>query len=406
MKTMTPQKLYALKAAALCLLAICVSCKTAPEHTFTDPRDGKTYRTVKIGKQTWMAENLNYQTDNSWCYEKEVSNCKKYGRLYSWDAALDACPAGWHLPYYDEWEDLVAFAGGDSLAGTKLKSKSPKWGGTDNYGFSATPGGERTPGGYYHLLGSWGGWWTANYTFRDLSFTDIPYGLGWQMDKEEDTTMVNPLMMESGTGLSVRCLKGPPRVKNAQPDSALATAEPVAASDTVTHGSFTDTRDGKTYRTVEIGGKTWMAENLNYEIFGLSWCYDDKSLYCEDFGRLYIWDAAMKACPAGWHLPTKEEWETLISVTLADGSYEPGKKLRLKPPNWDGTDDLGFSAMPGGCRYKDGNFDNLGTWGGWWTATAVNASVAHYRYTYGGVMNEWGNNKYKNDGLSVRCLRD
>jgi len=83
--------------------------------TFTDPRDGKVYRTVKIGNQVWMAENLNYDAPGSKCYNNNPANAEKYGRLYDWETAKKVCPAGWHLPSNDEWKVLVDFVGGEKL---------------------------------------------------------------------------------------------------------------------------------------------------------------------------------------------------------------------------------------------------------------------------------------------------
>jgi uncharacterized protein (TIGR02145 family) len=124
----------------------------------------KTYKTVVIGGKTWMAENLNYETKDSWCYggKTKASNCEKYGRLYTWDAARNVCPAGWHLPSREEWKMLVDIAGGSSAAGTKLRSA--EWGGTggtDDYGFSAFLGGGRYADGSFGDLNLRGHWWTA-----------------------------------------------------------------------------------------------------------------------------------------------------------------------------------------------------------------------------------------------------
>jgi len=149
-----------------------------------DTRDGKEYRTVAIGSQTWMAENLNYNASGSVCYEKNESYCWKYGRLYRWEKAKkEACPRNWHLPSEDEWEVLVNFAGGEKFAGKKLKAANG-WdydyengsigNGTDNYGFTALPGGlgynydvkgwfgYRTPG-IFSNVGIFGSWWSSSH---------------------------------------------------------------------------------------------------------------------------------------------------------------------------------------------------------------------------------------------------
>jgi len=136
-------------------------------NVLTDARDGKKYRIVKIGSQVWMAENLNYG-NIGFCFNNELKNCKYYGQLYSWVDAMKACPKGWRLPSNDEWETLVRFVGG-SNAGKQLKAKSGwEWNiidnisgnGTDDFNFSALPGGSGSRH-FVSVIGGGGNWWTA-----------------------------------------------------------------------------------------------------------------------------------------------------------------------------------------------------------------------------------------------------
>jgi uncharacterized protein (TIGR02145 family) len=105
-----------MKKAASLLALFCIAAFAQQKGTFTDTRDGKTYKTTKIGEQVWMAENLNYGADGK-CYKdrnypNEAVNCKKYGRLYFWKEAKTVCPKGWHLPASKEWEALFSSMGG------------------------------------------------------------------------------------------------------------------------------------------------------------------------------------------------------------------------------------------------------------------------------------------------------
>jgi uncharacterized protein (TIGR02145 family) len=152
----------------------------------TDSRDGNTYQTVKIGRQTWIAENMNYRTDNSWCYDNVDSNCVKYGRLYDWDAATTACPAGYRLASEYDWDTLVIAIGSQHKpykgpadgwlgAGKALKAKrgwnnykGKNGNGTDNFGFSALPGGSRDASGDFDGAGGYGYWW-ADRRFHGFS---------------------------------------------------------------------------------------------------------------------------------------------------------------------------------------------------------------------------------------------
>lgn len=175
--------------------------------TMTDGRDGQIYKIVKIGKQIWMAENLNYaytgvpynysgntSDSTSWCYSNAAANCTKYGRLYTWAAAMDSvgtwstngkgcgygktcsptypvrgvCPEGWHLPTQTEWNTLFTAVGGQSTAGKMLKSTSG-WNssdnGTDAYSFSALPAGYRYSSGNFILEGSFASFWSSSESY-------------------------------------------------------------------------------------------------------------------------------------------------------------------------------------------------------------------------------------------------
>jgi len=138
-----------------------------------DSRDGKTYKTVKIGKQTWMAENLNYNASGSKCYENKEINCQKYGRLYNWNTAKNVCPKGWHLPNDDEWDELMSSVGDEGTAGKYLKAKSG-WSnngnGLDKYGFSALPGGSGHFLGGFDDVDSIGFWWSSSEGSSDKAY--------------------------------------------------------------------------------------------------------------------------------------------------------------------------------------------------------------------------------------------
>jgi len=150
-----------------------------------------------------------------------------------------------------------------------------------------------------------------------------------------------------------------------------------------------------------IGKQTWMAENLSYNAGG-SKCYGNSESNCQKYGRLYNWKTAQFACPKGWHLPSKAEWEVLT----ATGDRSAGKYLK---------DKSGFAALPGGYGHSDGRFFNAGnngSWwnagnnGSWWSASEYNSNYAYYRsmnygYEYA-ICSYYG----KSALFSVRCLQD
>ena len=158
------KKYLALALAAALTHTACEEKQTAPQQptqeaaAVPEPAEkaGSPIKTVKIGEQVWMAENLNIETEGSVCYQNNPENCGKYGRLYNWQAATKACPIGWHLPSNAEWSKLDI---GEESDGKSLKAKS--WNGTDQYGFAALPGGRGDSSGDYDNLGERGYWWSS-----------------------------------------------------------------------------------------------------------------------------------------------------------------------------------------------------------------------------------------------------
>lgn len=184
---------------------------------------------------------------------------------------------------------------------------------------------------------------------------------------------------------------------------------------------MTDSRDGQTYEIVTIGNQVWMAENLNYEIDS-SYCYNDSANYCDKYGRLYVWSAAMKACPNGWHLPSSVEFSTLME-NVGNGA---GRVLKSKS-GWDdyepyhstggagylvdgnGSDDYGFSALPAGGRSNDGGYFYNGYETHFWSSTEeVMSDMILVCAMSLNSPSGWAGTDctVKDAGFSVRCVKD
>jgi uncharacterized protein (TIGR02145 family) len=359
------------------------------------------YRTVVIGTQTWMAENLDYVVEGGVCYN---SYCGTYGLRYDWSTAMalpsscnpnfcwnqvqyphrGICPSGWHIPSVSEWNIMTAYIGGASTEGKKLKATS--FGGTDDYGFSALM--------YYGSES----WWSAGVsTYESLvqvrTMTSNGDSAVWDYYNKISN---NP----------VRCVQD--------------------------YGSKGNNINN--YKTVIIGTQTWMAENLDYAVEG-SRCYAN----CATYGRLYDWPTAMALpsscnpitcssqiqqphrgiCPDGWHIPSSEDWGKLFGYVdgTSGGSAEytsptAGKYLKATS-GWNGsngTDEYGFSALPGGHAAQNLSFYEIGRDGYWWSRSggsfSTNAPIMqHISYGDGATLGLAMNGSTFNL-LSVRCLKD
>ena len=194
--------------------------------------------------------------------------------------------------------------------------------------------------------------------------------------------------------------------------------------------TYKDNRDDKIYAYVTIDDQVWMAENLAYlpsvvgpgtgsssTAYYYVYGYDGSDVATAKatsnyttYGVLYNWTAALAACPEGWHLPSDAEWTTLTTylggASVAGGKLKEAGESHWTSPNTGATNESGFTALPGGYRSLNGTFRVLGITGYWWSSTEYSTSYAWYRYldyNHSDVFRRYYN---KENGFSVRCLRD
>ncbi|UCE19679.1 MAG: hypothetical protein JSV84_04865 [Gemmatimonadota bacterium] len=192
---------------------ITLGIDSCPSTTVTDI-DGNVYQTITIGTQVWMAENLkvtHYRNGDyisyATSYDNDENNIATYGLLYNWSAVNDSrglAPEGWHMPSDDEWQTLIDYLGGDSVAGGKMKEsgtlhwQSPNTGATNESGFTALPGGTRGGGGNFSGMGN-----TALFN----SSTELDNYNAWSRALRYDSSSVSRLHLSKQDGFSVRCVR-------------------------------------------------------------------------------------------------------------------------------------------------------------------------------------------------------
>ena len=434
-----------------------------------DERDGQVYKTIHVANQIWMAQNLNYKTDESYCYKGEDENCAKYGRLYKWSDAVDSaecdygkfcslsanvqgvCPTGWHLPSEDEWNKFFEIMGtyGSTAnfmwAGKWLKSKTG-WqnggNGDDKYGFSAYPTGykESVAGKSLKEGSSMYAWTATENSTVAAKYVMMSY------DSEHAVFYQSKEYL-----LSVRCLKNSrSRTSSELPKfqddyGSVVTSRDDYLNPDVHYDSIKDPRDGQVYKTVKIDSLVWMAQNLNYSdsvktpsLLGQSWCFNDDDSYCKVGGRLYTWAAAIDSvklatstsnsqtcglgehcvftdkvqgiCPDGWHLPDSKEFSFLERKLGTQTSAGAVLKAQHGWRSRSGTDDFGFSSLPVGGRFLgDGypvNFNYAGEDALFWSSTSYEDNRAYrFNMTYSSDITHLGMYP-KYFAHSIRCVKD
>jgi uncharacterized protein (TIGR02145 family) len=367
-------------------------------------------QTVTIGSQVWTTQNLSTakfrngdpiieaKTDAewvtagengqpAWCYYKNIpANGVKYGKLYNWFAVNDPrglAPAGFHIPTDEEWTALTNYLGGEGDAGYKMKSTSgwiQNGNGSNSSAFSGLPGGGRKDNGVFGDVGSSGNWWSS---------TEGGARGGWACNLHYTEGNASRDNYRKQAGFSVRCLKGEVKIKAQNSES------------------FYDDRDGKTYRTVNIGNQTWMASNLAYKpSSGNYYVYNNEKNNLTRYGYLYDWSTACNVCPSGWKLPSNSDYLELTNFLGQDF-----KQKMMEKSAWDISENAsnvsGFSGLPSGMRDHTGTFSYLGLGGYFWTSTFSHQNFSFAR-EIGKKAGNWASHEFgtnKNIGMSVRCLK-
>ena len=427
-----------------------------------DERDGQVYKTVVIGEQTWMAENLNFETESSYCYNDSAKYCDKYGRLYTWESAKNVCPTDWHLPTQTEWSSLLSTVkSADWLkSDTFLRLLYHEWNGIDRFGFSGILSGIGMPcidmpisicrG--YDYEGTLAHFWSSTESNEISAFSMT---LDYQHQQNDDDIWFEA--NKSGA-LSIRCIKGSLIIPNSSSSNVTVTSsgsEPLAApcktftEDNCEYGELKDDRDGQTYKTVKIGSQWWMAENLRYgkkvrngselkdDEIVVYFCYEYDMTKCAKYGGLYLWAEAMNLpyncndincsalidsngdgihqgiCPQGWHMPSQTEWGDLFNAV---GEQSVVGRILKSTTSWstncssqsNGLDTYGFSALPAGYSSGDGNeYFNEGQHTFFWTTKelssyqAININLACN--SNGSYLTTYHG---KSIGQSIRCIKD
>lgn len=385
-----------------------------------DYRDGNEYGVAKINGFYWMTENLRYADSssmenlkgNSWCHEDD-KKCSKFGRLYSWTAAMDIdkkylsskyasseiqgiCPPGWKLPTQMDWYNLNSYVesqNGGEGSGTSLKSLET-WNKSDSanaptnrFGFNAVASGRRNNDGKTFLsTGRIALFWTSENKDDGTAY-------GFQL-RHEINALENGFFYKDH-GLSVRCVANPNDIKvTGTLDSSYIEQIP--------HDYGSLKYEGETYRTVNINGKTWMADNLNYNADG-SHCYKDNKDNCTEYGRLYSFETAKKVCPENWRLPTVNDATSLIKFAKTSPALRSTSGWNSNSSK--GLNFWGFDAKPAG-GLESGDYFDLNSSAYFWvdngnSSNNASAMWINYYESTPSIMIYNASNEY-----SVRCVKD
>ena len=451
--------------------------------TMKDSRDGKTYRTVVVNGQTWMAENLNYSGHSigeSFCFNLDTTFCKFYGRLYSRSAAMNSnscsylgrcelgnrqiqgvCPSGWHIPSYAEAESLMVFVNKNGAVLRSAKGWAQRIDpGLDTYGLSFVAAGAIWPnnnGPDFSYMGTSTDMWLyeqstnntglsiegSNDKVSIFGFTTFAIHIpvrcisnkapASSSSAKSSSSSVSSSSVSSSSAKSSSSVSSS-SVSSSSEESSSSFDKTVLFNSSLSYGEMTDGRDGKTYKTIDVDGKTWMAENLNFAdssthplLKGNNRCYDDDPGECAAFGRLYSREAALNdskctchneacpstsgtaqgVCPDGWHIPSKSE-----AQQLENSVNQSSNKLKSSY-GWNGgkagTNEKGTSFTGTGAYRREngiGEFKGKGDYTNVWVFDVSNPKDLDYLMVLGGGLVMFANEGESDPFFPIRCVKN
>lgn len=393
-------------------------------------------QTIHVGDQIWMVKNLNVNVPGSFCYEYKEENCEKFGRLYTWTAAMKIddrfsrteardsisrrkprgiCPNGWHVPTVFDFHKLIAYLKDidDAVGvGTNLRAREG-WKenenvllGEDGFGFAGLAAGARDTAGVFGGIETFAGFWSGTEG-------DSLHSLAWTLLYDNDDFVMDSV--QKGNAYAVRCLMDPPDDEEIYDSTSIY-----------------DRRDDNRYKTVAVGDAVWMAENLRFAAPG-SFCYEEKDIRCRSYGRLYPWHVVMRLpadyiensldsvsqasvmqehqgiCPDGWHVPRRDEW-----VALGQYALNKRKGLAASLKSREGWVQGGgpannaseFNALPAGSRYNDGEYAELGSSAYFWAAEGGAGMGAVYWNLINSKDDFMTAEDFEHSAFSLRCVKN
>lgn len=367
---------------------------------------------VEIGNQEWMTRNLDIAVEGSRCYDDDPSNCEKYGRIYTWAQAMaidlkydreelgflitpyrGICPEGSHLPTDGEWTELKEYI-----------DENPEY----KAYFTNQIGGAYDWKAFYRDEDVETVFWTA--TEYDATGSGYPFEYAWIWAYRKDGSIArsNP---HKYMGAYVRCVKGDGLVMLLSSSSETESSSSIASSSSEEVDESSSSYEYPDLGRVEIGSQVWTTRNLEVPVKD-SRCFGDVSSNCVEFGRLYTWSQAMGIdtkydreqygdirlpyqgiCPEGMHIPSKQEWETLVNY-LQDNPEEKNN----------------FTNQLGGEYEYYGNYVKMGEQGLFWSSTEYDVTGTSYKFEFAYLwafrkdLSIGTDNAHKYTAANVRCI--